>query len=106
MTSNELRDQWETRVTAFNESGQSPKDWSEANDVKLSQLRYWIRKFKSADIPDNKSPRWLSVDISDGTETKNTNNSLSVKVGKATIEVKPGFNPSLFLEVVRTLEAL
>ncbi len=104
MTNKELRQQWEVRVAAFIESGLSTKDWSETNDVKLSQLRYWIRKFKSVVKNDNQSPKWLSVDIGDAAETKYSNNSLSIKVGKVTIEVKPGFNPALLIEVVRTLE--
>jgi hypothetical protein len=105
MTNQELRRQWEAKVAEFHNSVLSTKQWAETNNVKLSQLRYWIRKLKSPDNIKNQSPKWFSVDIGDGAETT-TSSSLSVKVGKATIEVKPGFNPSLLKEVVRTLEAL
>ncbi|MDS1029687.1 hypothetical protein RDV78_04095 [Bacillota bacterium LX-D] len=45
----ELRKEWEARVTAFRASGQSTSAWCAEHDIKLPQLRYWLRKFKSVD---------------------------------------------------------
>ncbi|WML53436.1 hypothetical protein RCG17_01680 [Neobacillus sp. PS3-12] len=67
---------------------------------------YWLKKFNSAEIPDSRSlkdSKWLSIDVDDQV-VGNTN--LLVKVGEVTIEVKPGYDPVLFLDVVRKLKSL
>lgn len=40
-------DLWTERIHAFQESGLSRKDWCQQNEVPLSTLSYWIRKFQS-----------------------------------------------------------
>jgi hypothetical protein len=37
--------------------------------------------------------------------TQEPNNTLLIKVGQASIEVRAGFDPELFLKVVRTLKS-
>ncbi|MGI6227154.1 MAG: IS66 family insertion sequence element accessory protein TnpA [Peptococcales bacterium] len=98
----ELRKKWESRVAAFKASGQSSKEWCEVNNLKINQLRYWVRKLRSTNEPTMKSPQWLSVEL-DKPEASIQNNSLIVRVGKVSIEVKSGFDPSLLSDVVKTL---
>ena len=106
MTKAEHRKEWEARVAAFRASGQSTTGWCAAHDLKPHQLRSWLRRLKPVDTPGLMPPaQWMSVDLSDlghGAQR----NGLRVRVGHAVIEVQPGFNPALLLDVVRTLAVL
>lgn len=105
MTLAEKRQRWASRVAAFKASNQSASAWCAAQDVNVSQLYYWINKFKSKDEPAAADPpaQWLEVGEAD--EHRQTG-VLHIKMGKATIEVNPGFNASLLSDVIRTLSVL
>jgi len=105
MTKAERQKKWENRITAYKASGRSTKEWCAAHDLKPHQLWYWLRKHQLADSQTGMSSRWLPVEFSDP-EPENHTSSLLIKVGQATVEVKPGFDPTLLSEIVRTLAAL
>jgi hypothetical protein len=105
MTKTENREMWEARVTEFKASDQSATAWCAAQGLKIHQLRYWIRKFKSDEESTTNQTQWLSVKIG-GLEAGKPQEALPVRVGKATIEVRPGFNPALLLDVIKTLSTL
>ncbi|MFZ5946097.1 MAG: IS66 family insertion sequence element accessory protein TnpA [Bacillota bacterium] len=105
MRNTELRKEWETRVAEFKASGQSTMEWCASNNIKINQLRYWLRKLKSTDASSVPSAnQWLSVEISE--VPSGNGNTLTVKVGKAIIEIKSGFDPVLLADVVKTLAAI
>lgn len=105
MTKNELRQIWEKRIADLQSSGQSIPTWSIANNLKLHQVRYWLRKFKNQTVINAHSPQWLSVKICDVNQNQKQEDALLIKVGAVAIEVKSGFDPELLLEVVRTLSS-
>ena len=97
MTKAERKSLWETRVAQYRASGQSASMWCAENKVSLCQLYYWIKK-----SCDGTQPVWIPVEIQESSgET-----SLCVRVGRAAIEVKAGFDPEHLLKVVQTLTAL
>ena len=105
MTRLEQRIEWEKRIEAFKESGLNATAWCKLHDLKPHQFNYYLYK----DRPQNQltapaATRWLSVEIEDSATTPDQT-SLLVKVGEATIEVKPGFDPALLCQLVRTLSA-
>jgi len=102
----EYRKQWEERVADYHSSGQSVTEWCKDRGVKPEQLWAWLRRVKPADKPAGLVPsKWVTVEIG-SPATFATNNGLLVKVGKAIVEVKPGFNPALLTDVVRSLSTL
>lgn len=103
MTKEELRKMWQERVLAFRASGQSAPKWCADHDIKLSQLRYWLRKYKNTENPAAPS-QWLSLEI-DGFNSGNSG-TLLVRMGKFAIEVKPGFDKQLLSDLVVTLADL
>jgi len=105
MTKAERQKEWESRITAYRASGQSTKKWCAAHDLKPHQLWYWIRKDQLTDSPTVVSSRWLPVEFSDS-EPESHASPLLIRVGHATVEVKPGFDSSLLSDIVRTLAAL
>lgn len=105
MTRIERCKEWEPRIAAFQSSGQNLSAWCATHDLKVHQLQYWLRKQRLGESqPADKPAQWLSLEIKD-TATESKDLPLLVKVGTTTIEVYPGFNAELLLDVVRTLSA-
>ena len=104
MTKLERQKEWENRIAQYRDSGQSVKKWCADNNVKPAQLWYWLRKFKTNDeVHLFHSNQWLPVEVHDYTPM---DNALLVRVGEATIEVKPGFDPAMLSQVIRVLTTL
>jgi transposase-like protein len=103
MTKAERQQQWEARVAAYKASGQGTSAWCAAHDIKPHQLRYWLRKLEPVKATATPS-KWLSVEVDE--QSNESESSLLIRVGQATVEVKTGFNPALLSDVVRTLAAL
>jgi hypothetical protein len=97
MTRLDLSKQWEVRLAAFKDSGQSAPKWC------ASQGFNWNKKLSNS--PVNTTSRWLPVEI-DNYGSDESNSTLRIKIKQATIEISPGFDPTLFKSVVRTLTEL
>lgn len=76
-----------------------------SQNMKIHLLRYWIGKFKSEPESEQKQTQWLSVEIGDMGAIK-PQEALPIRIGKAIIEVRPGFDPKLLSDVVKTLSTL
>ena len=107
MTKAERQALWETRISEYQASGQSVREWCAFHeDVSPRQLWYWLRKYKNQDgVTPGKANRWLPVEISDQASIKQ-DHTLLVKIGAVNIEVRPGFDPALLSQVVRVLVEL
>lgn len=107
MTKAELQALWETRISEYQASGQSVREWCASQEgVSLRQLWYWLRKYKNQNVVSSgKSNRWLPVEISEKASI-DQGHTLLVNVGTASIEVRPGFDPALLAQVVRVLVAI
>jgi len=99
MTKEEQQTTWVARIAAFKASGQSVPKWCAANNIKPHQLRYRLKK--EAHVPTGAPTWWLPLNLSDPEPSP-----ISIKVGQAVIEVQPGFDPKLLLNVVSTLSRL
>jgi len=53
---------WKLRISGFNESGLTQEKWCEENGIKLSALRYWIKKLRYDEMTNN-TPEWLRVNV-------------------------------------------
>lgn len=97
---------WETRIVEYRASGLGAKEWCAAHNVTPRQLWYWLRKIKNKKpATPVKSTQWLPVEVR-AEKPMVQNNTLLIKVGQASIEVRPGFDPKLLSEVVRLLAAI
>lgn len=102
MRKTEQSKEWETKIADFQSSGQTMSAWCATNNLKVHQLKYWLGKQRNQNQPTTKTAQWLSLEIKDPViERKEL--PLLVKVGSITIEVHPGFNAKLLLDVVKTL---
>lgn len=110
MTKAERQEEWEARIAEYQSSGQGAKTWCATHNVTPSQLWYWLKKLKTIHaLPSansaNSAVKWLPLEVSDQSSV-DRDNTLLVRVGPASIEVKPGFDPALLSEIVRVLMAL
>lgn len=99
MTKVDLQNLWVSRIADYKASGQSVAAWCAENNIKPNQLWYWLRKEKQHHSEATIS--WLPVDLSEA----GLQNSLLVRVGRVAVEVRPGFDPKLLVDVVNTLIA-
>lgn len=102
MTKTELRQVWASQVANFKASGMTTNEWCQAHDLKIHQLRYWIRKFRDEANSSSLPSQWLGIDIK-ALEPKSPSNVLTLRVGQVTLEVKPGVDQVLLSDVVRTI---
>jgi len=90
----ELRRAWAARLVEFKDSGLSVSAWCARHDIKISQMRYWLRRDR-----ESQPVEWLPL-------TDDPGHALTVRVGHVSIEVHSGFDPKLLQAVVKTLTAL
>lgn len=102
MTRAERREMWRERVAEFQASGKSVAAWCREHEFKEHQLRYWLRKFMPVESTQP-STRWLPIAVLESEQHVDSDGQLLVRVGGATIEIRPGFNPSLLADVVQVL---
>lgn len=104
MSKTELQEEWERRVDIFLESGQTQTKWCEDNDLGVHQLKYWLKKLGKSKPRSQSTTQWLPVALEK--PTQDNNETLLIKIGETSIEVKPGFNSTFLADVVRTLTSL
>lgn len=100
----ELRKEWERRVARFRSSGQTQVAWCKENNLSLRQLGYWIKQIEKTNSVLEKETKWVPVFLDDNSQ--GLSETLVIRIGDASIEVKPGFNSSFLVDVVRTLKSL
>lgn len=101
----EIDEHWRKRVGEYRASGMTMKAWCAEQGIAFSQMKYWIRKLKLSRRQRSASPpTWITVTPStEAAEPECT--PLIVRIGGATIDVRPGFDPVLLTQVARALEA-
>ncbi len=94
MSQTELRKEWELRIAEYRASGLTQTKWCEENDLKIHQFHYWLRKIEK---PQVSSPKWIPITMDEHVD--DSKDSIQIRIGKASIEVKPGFDPSHLADV-------
>jgi hypothetical protein len=119
MTNAKRRRLWRDRVADYGASELPVRKWCEKCGVTENQLRYWLGKIGQAlPVSEHSEPEcstWARVEIvEDASETafgdqesmSPAQSQVSVRVGSATIEVRPGFDQALLSEVLRVVLVL
>ncbi len=89
---------WSELIKGYQASGLSAAAWCRENNLKPHQLCYRLDKAKDK---KKAAPKWLPLESSEPEAE-----SIKIKIGPATIEVNPGFDPTLLAAVVRTLQSI
>jgi len=98
----ELHRAWEKRMEEFHASGQSATAWCAAQGIALHRFWYWSHKLQpKRQMESTGTAQWLTVKMEES--RMDHEETLTVQVGDACIEVKPGFDPTLLNQVVQAL---
>ena len=92
------------QIEDYRNSSQSAETWCEANAMKVSTLRYWLRRIKDADQPVPEQA-WATMKLIDkATTAKST--PVMIRVNNFEICLHPGFEPDVLASVIRTLQGI
>jgi len=105
MSPDERKQLWQQRIQSYRSSGESSvKAWCKQNQIGHQSMYKWMKRLE---IEETETPRtstqWLSVEVSHPLDDEKSS-PLIVNIGEFSIEVKEGFNPLLFNEVVQVLK--
>ncbi len=98
---------WEQRVEDFKSSQLTQEIWCQQNDLKVTALRYWLKKIREESISQNEP--WVKLEPAfqktDSTAVL-TKASLTIHIGSYRVEVADGFCHHTLKDLVSTLSKL
>lgn len=105
MNYSENRKVWEERVERYSVSGLTQELWCEQESVKVTALRYWLRKLREEN--GNQEAPWVKLEpvLSEKTKVIATN-GVTLRIGSFSLEVADGFSPDILKDVVRALNEI
>jgi hypothetical protein len=102
------RQEWIALIENYKASGLTMAAWCSANQFTLHTLKYWLRKLKgtSSTVSTKSRPSaFIPLSVGDTASVAAHATPLIVRVREASIELRTGFDPSLFREVVQVLRS-
>jgi hypothetical protein len=97
----EKRNYWLQHIQAHQESGLTRRAYCEQHQVKLATLGYWYQKLNSCAKSRGHESGWIPVQI-----REEEHSGIDLRIGRVNIAVKPGFDPLLLADVLRTINAV
>lgn len=91
---------WDELIQNFQESGLSAPKWCKENGIKLSKLRWQLKKKNK--VNSNEEIQWVQLKE----KSISLSNTITVKIGNAEVLISEGFNAELFSAVAKTLISL
>ena len=92
------------QIEDYRKSGQSAETWCDGNAMKVSTLRYWLRRIKDADQPKPEQT-WATMKLIDKAPTAETT-PVMIRVNNFEISLHPGFEPAVLTAVIQTLQGI
>ena len=92
------------QIEDYRKSGQSAETWCDGNAMKVSTLRYWLRRIKDADQPKPEQA-WATMKLIDKASTAETT-PVMIRVNNFEISLHPGFEPAVLTAVIQTLQGI
>lgn len=103
----ENRKLWTERIEDYRSSGLTAVKWAEDREVGVHKLRYYIHKFNKEKKENlnkkSKDMQWTSIALEESVIKDKSHKLLKIIIGKATIEVSPGFDIDTFELVAKVL---
>ena len=96
---------WKQRLQDLQASGLTQKEWCQQNQIPMTTLRYWKRKFKTSESPSSSAREWMSLgSLIDAAET-NPADTILQKAGVRII-ISGQADPVLTGNLIRVLLGL
>ncbi|WP_127573241.1 IS66 family insertion sequence element accessory protein TnpA [Paenibacillus xylaniclasticus] len=98
------RQDWALRVADYKASGLTMSAWCAANSLSKESLKYWLRKLRnSSPTSSSTATNWLPLTVTSLAAPDAS--PIIVRIGQASIELRPDFDPYLFRQIVHALES-
>lgn len=99
---------WQQIVSDQISSGLTQHEWCEQNNVNIHNFRYWKRRIisetKQLQTADQTETKWAIITSSESdVDDNNIKSTLCIHIGKAVVEVNPGFDPESLSAVLAVL---
>jgi hypothetical protein len=104
---------WQKIMNQFKTSGLSRKQFCKEHDLGIDSFNRWhikilghvrnAKKTNTSQLSDKTSFLEVKVDPQIPTAKENSNDSMTVNIGKSSVEVNANFNQDLFKDIVRVL---
>ncbi|WP_081485576.1 IS66 family insertion sequence element accessory protein TnpA [Bacillus methanolicus] len=91
-------------MAEFKDSGLTQSDWCKTNDLSIHQLKYWLIRIDGSKSIQKTSTQWVPITLEESPSQET--DSLQIKIGAVSTEVKTNFNPTLFADVVKVLKTI
>jgi hypothetical protein len=101
MASEGLRELWRERLDSFTRSGQSVRAWCAEQEIPEHQFHYWRRRL-TEESPTSPGAGWVAMAV----VPASVPGGVAIRMGRALVEVQPGFDAGLLRAVVRALEPM
>lgn len=97
---------WQQIVLDQNSSGLTQHVWCEQNNVNIHNLRYWKRRLASKLDPviEQAETKWAIITSPESdVDENNIKSRLCIHIGKAVVDVSPGFDTESLSTVLSVL---
>ncbi len=81
-----------------------PANLQKPGAMKVSTLRYWLRRIKDADQPEPEQA-WATMKLIDKVASADST-PIIIRVNAFEISLHPGFEPAVLATVIRTLQGI
>ena len=96
---------WRRRLARFQKANCTVREWCEGEGVGIHQFYYWQRRLQETKKSKTPQVSWCAVELIPEASSKPPSKAgLTIHIGKARIEVAPGFQAQTLREVVAALE--
>lgn len=99
-----LREEWRGRVASYRESGMRVAAWCREHRIVEHQMRYWLERYPVDERAASPNSSWIALALGSEAPPK-AGAGLLVHVGRASIEVLPGFDRALLADVLSVVKA-
>lgn len=106
MSLNDNREIWISRIDDFKSSNLTQKAWCEKNDVKISTLRYWIRKLSYTEYAAATDSGFSEFEFASVSISKESSPSLVLECKDVKLSIAEDFDEPLLIKLLRTLRKL
>ena len=103
MTNSDLLDLWRARLAAKEESGLTARAWCAQNGISPNLFYYWKHCLLRGQ-KESRETDWLPAVVCEQVGEREQD-SVTLRVAGAVIEVHHGFNPTLLRDVVLALRS-
>lgn len=92
---------WKSHITEQVSSGLTQKEWCDANDVNLHNLRYWKHRMVVSKQQAAIAQRFVAIGPIQS--QARTQASLQLSIGKLAVEIREGIDLALLDDVLKIL---